>query len=149
MSHVRTQIRDRVAVTLSGLTTTGARAFKSRIYPMDSAAMPGICVYVKSEKAIEERDILLVKEVDVVIDAYVSGVTWDTKTDTIQAEVETALYADRNATTDKYLNGLALSLEYSQADSQYVGDAAVPYGVLRMIYKVQYAITRGAPQTAV
>lgn len=148
MSHVRTQIRDRVAVTLGNLTTTQTKVFKSRIYPMDAASMPGICVYVKAEKAIEERDNLLVKEVDIVIDAYVSGSSWDTTTDKIQAEVETALYADHNAGTDKYLNGLALTLEYSQSESQYVGDASTPYGVLRMIYRAQYYIHRGSPETA-
>lgn len=148
MSHVRTQIRDRVATTLTGLTTTTTRVYKTRIYPMDAAAMPGICVYINSERSVEEDFTTLIKEVDVVIDAYVRGASWDTNSDKVQAEVETALYADHAAGTDRYLDGLALSLEYAQADSQYVGDAEKPYGVLRMIYRAKYAITRGAPETA-
>ena len=148
MSHVRTQIRNRVASVLTGLTTTGAKVYKSRIYPMDRAAMPGICVYTTSERSVEEDFSMLVKEVDVVIDAYVSGAAWDANCDKVQAEVETALYADHSATTDRYFDGLALSLEYAQADSQYVGEAERPYGILRMIYRARYAITRGAPEAA-
>jgi hypothetical protein len=148
MSHVRTQIRNRVAAVLTGLTTTGEKVYKSRVYPMDKTAMPGICVYITSERSVEEDFTTLVKEVDVVIDAYVSGAAWDTNCDKVQAEVETALYADHNTAMDRYLDGLAISLEYSQADSQYVGEAEKPYGVLRMIYRARYAITRGAPETA-
>lgn len=148
MSHVRTQIRDRVATTLTGLTTTNTRVYKTRIYPMDAAAMPGICVYINSERSVEEDFSTLIKEVDIVIDAYVRGASWDTNSDQVQAEVEAALYADYSAGTDRYMDGLALSLEYVQADSQYVGDAEKPYGVLRMIYRAKYAITRGATDIA-
>ena len=38
MDHVRKLIRDRVTTTLSGLATTGANAFKTRVYPIATAS---------------------------------------------------------------------------------------------------------------
>ena len=148
MSHVRTQIRSRVVTKVTSLTTTAARVYESRVYPISSAKMPGLCVYMKNEKGVWDDGLKQVKEVEIVIDAYVEGTSYDSNCDKIQAEIETALYGDYNATTDRYLNGLALELRYQQAESQYFGDAAKPYGILRMIYTAQYCTASGAPETA-
>ena len=49
-NHLRRQIRERCASTLSGLTTTGTKVFQSRIYPMESAGLPGLCIYTQNEE---------------------------------------------------------------------------------------------------
>ena len=49
MAHLREQIRDRVVTDLTGLTTTGSRVFRSRIYPLESNDLPGLCIFTKSE----------------------------------------------------------------------------------------------------
>ncbi|WP_294344693.1 hypothetical protein [Prosthecochloris sp.] len=148
MAHVRTQIRDRVITTLSGLTTTGSRVYRSRVYPMSSATMPGICVYCMDEKGQDETEDLLTKSVSVVVDGYVSGDDFDDDVDTIQAEVETALYGDYNSSTDRFFNGLVLDLSFTAADSKYNGEAKIKHGIIRMVFTALYLINRGAPETA-
>ncbi len=49
MAHVRKQIRDAIVTAVTGLTTTGSNVFRSRIYPLESGKLPGLCVYTKSE----------------------------------------------------------------------------------------------------
>lgn len=172
MQHVRTQIRNKVAELLTGLQTTGNNVFPSRVHPMTAETMPGLCVYVKSEKATTNEDNLLIKTCDLIIDAYVKGSSFDEALDTIHAEVEYALYQDESSETvtssgwnqdddsydlvdtigdteKRYLGGLALELNYVGADSGYVGDAAVPHGVLRITYTVTYATTKTDATTVI
>ena len=49
MSHVRQQIRDRIATILTGLPTTGANVFKMRRYALDDSKLPAILVYTMDE----------------------------------------------------------------------------------------------------
>ena len=50
-NHLRRQIRERAATTLTGLTTTGSNVFQSRYYSMESVGLPGLCIYTKDEEA--------------------------------------------------------------------------------------------------
>ena len=49
MSHVRQQIREQVATTVTGLTTTGSNVFQSRVYPLQDANLPALLVYSINE----------------------------------------------------------------------------------------------------
>lgn len=148
MAHVRGQIRSRVVTKVTGLVTTGSKVYSSRVFPMSSAKMPGLCVYCKGEKSVQDEGRIMIRDQEVIVDAYVEGTGFEADCDKIASEVETALYGDYNATTDKYLNGLALDLEYQASDVQYFGDAAKPYGILRMVWVARYATAAGAPETA-
>ena len=44
------QIRDNVVTALTGLSTTGGRAYASRVYLMTAANLPVPCLCAKSEK---------------------------------------------------------------------------------------------------
>jgi hypothetical protein len=48
-NHVRQQIRERVATTLTGLTTTGSKVYQSRVYPLAANNLPGLLVFTNSE----------------------------------------------------------------------------------------------------
>ena len=48
-NHLRRQIRERVGTTLTGLSTTGSNVFQSRVYPIESAGLPGIFIYTQNE----------------------------------------------------------------------------------------------------
>jgi hypothetical protein len=48
--HLRKQIRDNAVTVLTGLSTTGGRAYASRLYLMTAANLPGLCVCAKSEE---------------------------------------------------------------------------------------------------
>ena len=49
MAHYRQQIRERVATTLTGLTTTGSNVFQSRVYPIEENKLPCLLIYTKDE----------------------------------------------------------------------------------------------------
>jgi hypothetical protein len=149
MSHVRTQIRDRVADILTGLETSGERVYKTRVHPITRESMPGLCVYCAAEKADIENSSLraTTKIVDLVIDAYAAGEDFETVADTMQAEVEKALFADIDE-YNRYFNSLAINLTYSASDSKYDGDCALRYGICRAIYKVEYQTEDGNAETA-
>ena len=148
MAHVRTQIRNRVAAILLGTATAGSRVYKSRVDNMTADTMPGICVYTGDEVS-DDADSTLTstcKVVDLVIDAYAAGSTFDDVADQVQAEVEAKLFADK--ANGRYFSGLALSLIYGQSGKKYNGDAAVKQGVVRTIYKVKYITQDGNAETA-
>lgn len=49
-NHLRRQIRERVGTTLTGLSTTGSNVFQRRMYPMESAGLPGLYIYTQNEE---------------------------------------------------------------------------------------------------
>lgn len=147
MAHVRTQIRDRVMVTLTGLATTGSRVYRSRVYPMGHATMPGICVYISKETATGGTLSATEKTAELVVDAYVSGAEYDDAADQIQEEIESALYSD--FANNRYFGGLAYNLSYVLAEGRYFGDAKIKHGILRMIYEVTYKTEDGNAGTAI
>ena len=146
MAHVRQQLRERAATTLTGLTTTGSRVYQSRIYPLGAANLPGLLIYTKSEASEPEtigsaRTVL--RNLSLVVDGYVKAVSnFDDLVDTISAEVETALG------NDVTLNSLAKNtyLESTDIDD---GEGDQPVAVVSLTYVVQYATIENAPQTAV
>ena len=98
MAHVRKSIRDNIETTLTGLTTTGANVFASRVYPIQSGKMPGLCIYTSSE-TIEAQTIKpprgLIRSLEVSVEAYVEGASPDDTLDNIAAQVEAAMATDR------------------------------------------------------
>jgi hypothetical protein len=43
-AHIRQQAREAIASALTGLTTTGSRVFMSRVYPLETADLPGLLI---------------------------------------------------------------------------------------------------------
>ena len=95
---IRTSIRDDVVSALTGLTTTGANVFRSRVYPIAEAKLPGICIYTSTddaEYATLTPPRTLLRSLVLTVEAYVKANTnYDETLDTIEDEVRTALYAD-------------------------------------------------------
>jgi hypothetical protein len=53
MAHARKLIRDNIVTTVTGLSTTGANVFKSRVYPLSAGSLPALTVYTRSEEVIQ------------------------------------------------------------------------------------------------
>jgi hypothetical protein len=145
-NHVRRQIREAVASAVTGLTTTGARVFQSRVYPLEDSDLPALLVVAEVENAdaatihaprVLERSVM----VDVVGIAKAVADLDDTL-DLIAKEVETAL-----ATTSA-LNGLAKTLGAPQTDITLAGSADKPTGRIRLRYAVTYYTHDNAPDVA-
>lgn len=147
MSHVRQQLRERAATTLTGLTTTGSKVYQSRVYPLGAANLPGLLIYTKSE----DSEIVtmsgartLLRNLSLVIEGYVKAVSnYDDTVDTIAKEVETAMG------NDVTLNGLAKNSYLESTEIEYDGEGEKPVAVVSLTYTVEYMTIENAPQTAV
>lgn len=136
MSHLRKQIRDAVVTALTGLTTTGARVYKSRVYPLESGKLPGLCIYTKSEEISTttiNRPRTQIRTLEVIVEAYVMvNTNFDDTIDTISVQVEEALY------TNALLGGLAKELNILSFDADYSGEGEKVVGVGRWTVNVIY-----------
>ncbi len=142
MAHIRKLIRDDIKTTLTGLTTTGANCFASRVYPIESARLPGIIIYTESETnnyvtmglPRTQRRTLRVS-----VEVYVSGVSnYDATLDLICAEIEDALY------TDLTRGGYAEDTKVVNFDSQFTGDGNQPVAIGVLTVEVEYHSTEGS-----
>lgn len=136
MSHVRQQIRDRVATLVTGLPTTGASVYKMRRYALDDAKLPAICVYTTDESSslITIGSRTLRRVINVVVDIIIKGSSTavSDSLDTICVSAEEAMAADFT------LNGLAKSsvLTSSEIDVNVEGEKSIASA--RLVYAVEY-----------
>ena len=96
-NYLRRQIRERCGTTLSGLSTTGTNVFQSRIYPIESASLPGLCIYTQNEDVSIDAmgaTITVGRDLEFIIEGYATGSSIDDTLDQIGKEVETALAGD-------------------------------------------------------
>lgn len=146
MSHVRQQIRERFATTVTGLTTTGSKVYQSRVYNMEAANLPGLIVYTKEETSqpiVIGSSRTLERILSLNVEAYVKAVSdSDDTIDTIAKEIETAIAADTT------LNSLAKDCFLETTEINYNGEGEQPIAVMTMTYQIMYITTEGSPGTA-
>ena len=148
MSHVRQQIREAFGTACSGLSTTGTNVFQTRVYPLETGALPGLCIYTTSESIsdvvgeIGGAARLVSRALSVRVEGYARAASnLDDTLDTISAEVETAV---ANSST---IDGLITDMELSSTDVSFTeGDREI--GVITLDFAVVYTTTFNDPQTA-
>ena len=144
---LRRQIRERVGTTLTGLSTTGSNVFQSRFYPLESAGLPGLCIYTKDESA--EVSVIgstrtIQKELNLIIEGYVkTSNNLDDSLDEIGKEVEIAMASDIN------INNLATDSFLVSVELNYSGEGEKPFGIVKYQYTVIYRNAENAPDVAV
>jgi hypothetical protein len=146
MAHVRKQIRDNIVTTLTGLTTTGSRVYKTRVYPLAQSKLPGLAIYTETED-IEIRTInpprTQMRNLTVTVDAFVKGVSnFDDDLDTICQEVEEALAADITR------GGLAKDTRVTGFEAEFSGDGDQPVANGRISVTVDYVTLENAVDSA-
>lgn len=143
MAHARELIRDAVVSACTNLATTGARVYRSRVYPLSQALLPALLVYVTSEEAEPETMGLpqkLIRTARVVVEGYArASADYDETLDDIAAEVETAIGADQT------LGGKARFAQIETTEMEFAGDGDQPVGIIRMTFLVQYRTTESNP----
>lgn len=142
MAHGRTQIRSAFADELSGLTTTQTRVYQSRVYPLDDAELPGLCVFTGDEE-IETSEIeMQERSLNVVVEGYHKvGSSLEDTLDKIAAEVETAILAD------EFLDGLTQGIDLEGIEIEIKAEGEQTVGVIRMDFRVLYRTEKGTPET--
>lgn len=147
-NHVRRQIREAVATAVTGLATTGANVFQSRVYPAQSSELPALLIHTRSEdsapvtihgpKALE-RTLQLVIEAAAKATADIDDVL-----DQICKEVEIAVETWSVAG----LGGIAESIHLVSTEFQMSGDGEKPAGVATMTFELSYFTQANAPDVA-
>ena len=143
-NHLRHQIRENVATTVSGLTTTGTRVFQSRVYPLEATNLPCLLVYTLSESVVYKsagRPRQTLRTVQVVIEGvHALTADLDDKLDLICKEVEVAMCANvkrGSLAIDTRLEGTEITL--------VGGEGQKPMGSAKMSWLVEYSAREGAP----
>jgi hypothetical protein len=146
-AHLRKQIREAIATAVTGLTTTGARVFQSRVYPLEETDFPALRIYTPSEQsrretihapALMSRTLLL--RVEGVCRATADV---DDTLDLIAKEVEIALAMPCAA-----LAGIASFLTLVATDIQIDSEGQQPTGAIALTYEVLYHSFENAPDVA-
>jgi len=136
MAHARQLIREQVATTLTGLTTTGSNVFQSRVYPLQDANLPALLVYTKEESSeiiTMGSTRALERLLTLSVEAYVkSNNNSDDTIDTISEEIEAAIGADTT------LNNKAKDVFLISTDINYVGEGENPVAVATLNFLVNY-----------
>ena len=145
-NHLRRQIRERAATTLTGLTTTGSNVFQSRVYPMESAGLPGLCIYT-TEETIEMQSMGATRHVSRDLTLIVEGYATDSANvddtlDQIGKEIEIAMSGDIT------LNDLAQDSYLSSVEITLSGDGTTGIGKITHSYTVVYQNAENAPDAA-
>jgi hypothetical protein len=146
MAHVRKQIRDNIVTTITGLATTGSNVYRTRVYPLADAKLPGLAIFTDSEE-IEPSTITpprtQMRTLTVRIEAFVKGVSnFDDQLDTISEEVEEALAADITR------GGLAQDTRITGFEADFSGEGDQPVGVGRISVSVDYVTIENDVGTA-
>ena len=141
MAHLRQQIRERVATTLTGLTTTGSNVFQSRVYPIENTKLPCLLIYTREESS-EPLDMspprTIEKRLSLVVEGYLkANSNYDDTIDTITKEVEVAMYGDR------LINNLAKDSFLVSTDISFNGEADKPLAIVVTTFEIPYHHTEG------
>jgi hypothetical protein len=136
MAHVRKLIRDDIETTLTGLATTGANVYQTRVYPIAEDRLPGLAIYTSSE-ATDYATITpprtQVRLLTVSVDVYVKvNTAYDDTLDAACVEIEEALYTDRTR------GGNAKDTRITAFDSDFSGDGDQPVARATLTVEVDY-----------
>ena len=145
--HVRMQIRNQVVTQLTGLTTTAARVFDSRVYPLEDANLPALLIYTKSETS-EPIEIgtnrTSERLLSLNIEAYVKSTTnFEDTLDTICKEVEQAIAADPT------LSGKAKDCYLESTEIEFNAEGEQPLAFCTLTFLTSYYVQEQSPDVAV
>lgn len=145
MAHLRKRIRENIVSACTSLTTTGSNVFESRVYPLGSNKLPGVCVYTQDEASLYQTinlPRLIHRSLTVAIEIYVKAISgYDDTLDQICLEIEEAL------TTDVTRGGLAKDTRITSFTSAFSADGEQPACVGTLVVTVEYCTAENDPET--
>lgn len=147
--HAGKQALDRIVTDVTGLVTTGANVFLSRLYPVEEAALPALLVYADNMEAIRDLDAMqgdgnrgVIFGLSATVEALVKEVTAgtaETTAWTILSEVQTALEGDND------LNSLAKDIKLESVEWERHGEGDKAVLSMKMDWTVIFRIKETAP----
>lgn len=147
MAHARQQIRDAVASALTGLATTGSNVFVSRVYPLESASLPGLTIMTVNDAAdidnttSSNSNRIVWANLGLLIKAHAQEAanTLDDTLDQIEMEIRQALLADIT------LGGLVKDLWWISTEITLEGENVKPIGLAEILFNVSYRVAASDP----
>lgn len=149
--HMREAIRNAIKSVLDTnlITVPPGNVFKGRVYPMDDASLPGVCIYVEEESSLLGTTMGFPRTSERIltinIDIYVKGE--DDITDSlgfIAADIEMAMTQDvtlKDLALDLQVTGWNESLNAEQQDKSQ----GKKTGVGEMTYEILYDVPETKP----
>jgi hypothetical protein len=131
--HIDKQIRDAATTLLTGLSTTGANVFKSRVYPLQDSELPALRVYVDGSsievKSIGGANRVVEREIELVVEFCDKVITsYDDHADASKKEVEQAI---ANSNT---LTGKVKYAQLARIETERDGESDKVIQITRMIF---------------
>lgn len=145
MAHVRKQIREAAATLLTGLTTTGARVYQSRVYPLRDADLPCLLINTDDEAITSDSigALQLQRQLKLTVRAVAkANADLDDTLDQILLEVETAI-------SGQIFGGLSKQTMPESIAVQMDDTLDKPVGVAAITFNITYFTTGSAPGTAI
>lgn len=139
--HARTQIRNAVIASLTGLGTTGANVFASRVYALQSSEYPCLLISTAGEDVdVTTTDGTMERVLSLTVEARVKATSGlEDSLDTIASEVETAL-----------LGTFPANVQVSEMVSvQFglTGEGDQPFGFAAMSFRFTYFTKEALPDS--
>jgi hypothetical protein len=144
--HRRQAVREAIGTALTGLTTTGSRVFQSRVYPLETADLPGLLIFTGGE-TISPSTIHGPAVLERTLTVRVVGVARQTSNlddtlDLIVKEVEIAV-------AGMSIAGIATEITLTSIDEpELTGTSDQPTGQATMNFEVGYFTAENAPDVA-
>jgi hypothetical protein len=142
MTHIRQTIRQAAAATITGLATTGANVFQSRLFPIDAENLPCWVVRTEEEEAeLVDMDGGLDRELALIFQGVARaafGETLENTLDDMAEELETVLLQNTIPGIDSLIY-VGTTPEFDTDDT----DSAIGY--ITIAYRAKYFTDQGAP----
>jgi hypothetical protein len=145
--HVKTQLRAAAVRLLTGLSLTGSRVFKGRVYPVEDEELPCLLIATPNEeneyittgypRRIRNRITLSINALAKVNDDL------DDLLDGMEKEVRAAIGDDPS------IGGLAKDAIILGTETGIHGDGERPYGMAAMRFRVEIHTKEDAPGIAI
>jgi hypothetical protein len=145
--HVKTQLRAAVVTLLTGLSLTGLRVFKGRVYPVEDEELPCLLIATPNEeneyltmgypRRVRNRITLSINALAKMNDDL------DDLLDSIVKEVRIAI------ANDPTIGGLAKDAIIVGTDTGIHGDGERPRGMAAMLFSVDIHTKEDAPDIAI
>ena len=145
MAHGDTQIHAALVTALTGLTTTGSRVFDDETTPIPDTSLPALRVLDdgvgRIEYATQKAPRTLLRTQGYTVRALVKAANAKGSINTILAEIEAAVYANRT------LGGIARDVRVEEVDKNYSDELEARIGEAAITINVDWVCTEGSPQT--
>lgn len=133
--HHRQVIREAIATALTGLVTTGARVYQSRLHPLEPSKLPCLLVNTDSEdtETITMHPMpLLDRQLTITVRCIAKvSQNLDDVLDTMMAEVEQAIGGNT-------LNDAVKTLELKTINIEMESETDKPVGIATMSFLTSY-----------